>query len=102
MILGKSNANSSQLLLSCNSSNIMRDNMLVKFGGHPMPINLNIEHLIGILKVFDHFQTLNVSFSHLESFSSLLRVFTQRRSDWATSLPLLISYKVSKMKLQML
>jgi len=54
----------------------MRDNMLVKFGGHPMPINLNIEHLIGILKVFDHFQTLNASFSHLESFSSLLEVFT--------------------------
>jgi len=29
----------------------MRDNLLVKFGGHCMPIDLNIEHLIGVLKV---------------------------------------------------
>ena len=53
MILGKFDVNSSVLLLSCNSGNVMRDNLLVNFGGHPMPIDLNIKHLIGILKVFD-------------------------------------------------
>lgn len=43
-------------------SNIMRDNMLVNvsgLSGHFMPVDLNIEHLIGYLKV---------SLSHMKSF----------------------------------
>jgi hypothetical protein len=51
----------------------MRDNMFVKFGGHPMPIDLNIEHLIGILKVFDlsKFFKLQIHHSHIWKVSLL-------------------------------
>ena len=44
----------------------MRDNMFVQFSaGRPMPVDLNIEHLIGILKVSHPFVIIdctNVSF----------------------------------------
>ena len=80
----------------------MRDNMLVNVSGLPghfMAVDLNIEHLIGYLKVQNSlFLAHRLNRLVLHSFSLLRKASEQVGTSWATSLVLYFSYSTLKSK----